>query len=335
MKYWLGLMYLVVTTVNAIPFDFKYGQSKESVPYPFIDRGLYKYCKLTDYAEFNTFFISWAPTEYDLMKKVRANYKKLGISIGTSINDLKNTRTMNLLIDYPFPMLGKNDDDLIKGLAWVKDKHQMTEVYKRKKYIFEKLVQEDVFKDFSNYKIKVYQFETIVYELPRMKVCAHFKNNALVQIGFSKEGAGKDFDRIVNAITSKYKGSFKIYDLKKPDNRAAICGSGKYIDNISKCFLKVYSTSTDSGEIIKANYNDKSFKPSFFGTPYLENDLSFKFPLVNYLDKGEFFHHKELIEIEQSKFNTLIMKKLYLRLQELFEESKNLKTGKDEYLDQF
>ena len=334
MKYWLGLIYLVVATANAIPFDFKYGQSKGSVPHPFTNTGIYKYCKLTEYAEFNTLFLSTIQTEYNLMEKVRADYQQLGINIGISINDLKNTRTMNLLIDYSFPVLGMTDEEL-KKLAWVKDKHKITEIYKRKKYIFEKLVQEDVFKEFSNYKSIAYQFEKIVYDLPKMKVCAHFKNNALVQIGFSKEGAGKDFDKIVNAITSKYKGKLKTYELKNHHNRAAICSSGNYISNTSECFLTVYNTSTDSGEIIKANYNDKSFKSSFFSKALPENDSSFKYPFVNYLDGKDFFHHKKEIEIEQSKFNTLIMKKLYLRLQELFEESKDLKNEKNSFLEQF
>ncbi len=332
MKYWVGLLCLFLTTANAIPFGFKYGQSKESVPYPVIDTNYYQFCKLTNYDKVNAFFIPLNPNDYTLSKKVRSDYNKIGINLSSSINDLKNAKTRDFLIDFPFYIFPSSSDDELKKLAHVKDEHKMTDVSKRKRYIFEKLIQENIFKEFSNYKATPYQFETRVYQLPNMKVCAQFKNNALVQVGFNNEGVSKSFNKIVNAITSKYKGNSKIYELKKHGHRVAICG---YINATDDCFVKEYNASTNSGENIKILYRDTTFESSFFSKALPEKDIGYKFQFVNYLDGKNLFAHEAAIEKEQIEFNTTIMKKLYLRLQDLFNESKHLKKEKDSFLEQF
>jgi len=320
------------TTAIAIPFGFEYGRSKESVPYLILDKSQHQYCRLTDYPKVNSFYMPYNQTDYNLSKKVRSYYNKLGVDLSLRVNELKDPRTMNFIIDFPFIISSSIRDAELNNLADVKNEHKMTKVYKRKKYIFEKLSLEPVFKEFINFQPSLYKFETVVYQLPNANICAQFKNNALVQIGFNNEGGAEGFNKIVNAITSKYKGNSKTYKLKKHGNRVAICG---YINAKDDCFVKEFNTSTDSGENIKVTYHDAKFESSFLRKALPENDRGYKFPFVNYLDRRDLVIHDAAIKKEQIEFDTVIMKKLYLRLQELFNESKNLKKDNDSFLDQF
>lgn len=332
MKYLIWLVCLFSTTAIAIPFGFVYGQSKDGVHYSILDKSHYQYCKLTDYPEINSFYLPNNQADYIFSEKVRSEYKKLGIDLSSIINELKDPRTMNFIIDFPFRILSSISDVLPKPLADVKNEHKTTKVHKRKKYIFEKLRLEPVFKEFISFQPSSYQFETIVYQLPNVNVCAQFKNNSLVQIGFNNEGGAKRFNKIVNAITSKYKGTYKTYELKKHHNRVAICG---YLNAKDDCFLSEFNTLTDSEEKIKVTYHDAKFESSFFKQVSPENDRGYKYPFVNYVNHRDLVIHEAAIEEEQIEFNTVIMKKLYLRLQELFNESKNLKKDKDSFLEQF
>jgi len=332
MKYLIWLLCLFSTTAIAIPFGFEYGQSKESVPYLILDVSHYQYCRLTDYPKVYSFYRPYDQTDYNFSNKVRSDYNKLGVDLGLRVDELKDPRTMRFLIDFPFPIFSSVSDEELNNLTVRNNIYKMTDAYKRKKYIFEKLSRESVFQEFSNFKSIPYQFETVVYQLPNATVCAQFKNNALVQVGFNDKGVSKVFHKIVNAITSKYKGNSKTYDLKEHKNRVGICG---YIDQTEDCFLKEFNTSTDSGENIKVMYRDTKFESSFFSKALPEKDIWYRFPFVNYLDGRDLVIHEAAIKKEQIEFNTVIMKKLYLRLQELFNESKNLKKDKDSFLEQF
>lgn len=332
MKYLIWLVVFFSTTAIAIPFGFVYGQSKDGVHYSILDKSHYQYCKLTDYPEVNSFYLPNNQADYNFSEKVRSEYKKLGVDLSLRINELKDPRTMNFIIDFPFPISSGISDEVLNNLADERNEHKMTKVYKRKKYIFEKLRLEPIFKEFISFQPSSYQFETIVYQLPNVNVCAQFKNNSLVQIGFNNEGGTKRFNKIVNAITSKYKGTIKTYELKKYHNRIAICG---HLNAKDDCFLSEFNALTHSEERIKAIYHDAKFESSFFKQALFENDRGYKFPFVNYVDHRDFVIHEAAIEEEQIEFNTVIMEKLYLRLQELFNESKNLKKDKDSFLEQF
>lgn len=331
MKNLIWLVCLFSTTAIAIPFGFVYGQSKDDVHYSILDKSYYQYCKLTDYPEINSFYLPSNQADYDFSEKVRSEYKKIGVDLSLSINELKDLRTMNFIIDFPFPILSIFSYEELNNLDDIKNEHKMTNVYKRKKYIFEKLRKEPIFKEFVSFNPSIYQFETIVYQLPNINVCAQFKNNSLVQIGFNNEG-GEEFNKIVNTIISKYKGISKTYELKKYNSRVAICG---YINAEDDCFLKEFDVLTESEERIKVTYHDRKFEPSFFKQALSENDRGYKFPFVNYLDHRDLVTHEAAIEKEQIEFNEVIMKKLYLRLKELFDESKSLKKGEDPFLEQF